>query len=252
MAALLVAMSVMAVLMTMAMPVWQTAAKREREAELVFRGEQYARAIALFQRKYANALPPSFDVLVNERFLRKKYLDPMTGKAFEPLSPGSLQANAGVRGGLVGRPGGASGSTSTAGRTGGSAGPNGAGSTTTSGAAGGGSGQSSFSTSFSATTSGGRLGGVAGGIMGVTSTSAQKSLRLYNGRGAYNEWTFVPVQRTAAAGVGGVGGAAGVDGRGGRGTATPGRGSQPGSGAPPGSRGFGGGNGGGRSFRPTP
>ena len=36
-----------------------------------FAGEQYARAIALFQRKYANALPPSIDVLVNERFLRR-------------------------------------------------------------------------------------------------------------------------------------------------------------------------------------
>ena len=71
MAALLVGMSVMAVIMSMAMPVWSTAAKRLKEDELVFRGEQYARAIALYQRKYANALPPSIDVLINERFLRR-------------------------------------------------------------------------------------------------------------------------------------------------------------------------------------
>ena len=51
MAALLVAMSVMAIVLSTAMPVYQTVARREREAELVFRGEQYARAIALFQRK---------------------------------------------------------------------------------------------------------------------------------------------------------------------------------------------------------
>ena len=43
MAALLVAMSVMAIVLSTAMPVYQTVARREREAELVFRGEQYAR-----------------------------------------------------------------------------------------------------------------------------------------------------------------------------------------------------------------
>ena len=56
MAALLVAMSVMAIVLGTAMPVYQTVARREREAELIFRGEQYARAIGLYQRKYANAL----------------------------------------------------------------------------------------------------------------------------------------------------------------------------------------------------
>ena len=66
MAALLVGMSVMAIIMSAAMPVWSTAAKRMKEDELVFRGEQYAHAIALYQRKYANALPPTIDVLVND------------------------------------------------------------------------------------------------------------------------------------------------------------------------------------------
>jgi hypothetical protein len=46
---------------------------------------------------------------------------------------------------------------------------------------------------------------VPGGIMGVTSTSSAKSLRLYNGRGVYNEWTFVPVQRNLNAGGGAQG-----------------------------------------------
>ena len=76
MAALLVAMSVMAIVLSTAMPVYQTVARREREAELVFRGEQYARAIALFQRKYGNALPPDVDVLIDQRFLRKKVQGP--------------------------------------------------------------------------------------------------------------------------------------------------------------------------------
>jgi type II secretory pathway pseudopilin PulG len=78
MAALLVALAVMAILLTVAMPVWKTAVKREKEAELIWRAGQYVRAIMLFRRKYANASPPNLDILINERFLRKKYKDPMT------------------------------------------------------------------------------------------------------------------------------------------------------------------------------
>src|SRR4051794_32592889 len=40
MIALLVLMAVMAIAMTVALPAWSTMARREREAELVFRGEQ--------------------------------------------------------------------------------------------------------------------------------------------------------------------------------------------------------------------
>jgi type II secretory pathway pseudopilin PulG len=229
MAALLVGISVMAVIMTMAMPVWSTQAKRAREDELVFRGEQYARAIAMFQRKYANALPPSIDVLVNERFLRKKYLDPITGGEFQALTGAAGQAVPGPGPGRSG-PGG----------------------TPPQGGAGGtggfGSAQSAFN-SFAAQAQQGRGGfggtvGGGGGITGVASKSTEKSLRLYNGRGAYNEWAFVAVQRQLQAGEGAGPGAqapgAGRGGRGGeRGTgpgAGPGRtgGTGPGSFRPPG------------------
>ena len=47
MVALLVLMSVMTIAWSTAMPMYQTVARREREAELIFRGEQYARAIAM-------------------------------------------------------------------------------------------------------------------------------------------------------------------------------------------------------------
>jgi type II secretory pathway pseudopilin PulG len=89
MVALLVAMSVMAIALSTAMPVFSTVARREREAELVFRGEQYARAIAMFQRKYGNALPPDVNVLIDQKFLRKKYKDPITGDDFRFMGPGS-------------------------------------------------------------------------------------------------------------------------------------------------------------------
>ena len=85
MAVLLVTLSVMAVMLTMAMPVWKQMAQREKEAELIFRGQQYARAIGLFERKYANTPPPTLDVLVQEHFLRKKYKDPITNKDFVPI-----------------------------------------------------------------------------------------------------------------------------------------------------------------------
>ena len=42
MAGLIVGLAVMAVLMTAAMPVWKHTVQREKEEELVFRGEQYA------------------------------------------------------------------------------------------------------------------------------------------------------------------------------------------------------------------
>ena len=84
MAALLIAMSIMAVMMTVVMPVWKHAAQREKEEELVFRGQQYARAIGLFQRKFANAYPPNIDLLVDQKFLRKKFKDPITNDDFAP------------------------------------------------------------------------------------------------------------------------------------------------------------------------
>ena len=236
MAALLVAMSVMAVFMTIALPVWNTQAQREKEAELVFRGEQYARAVMLYQRKFANTLPPSVDVLLNQRYLRKKYKDPITGGDFQLLSGASAQANVGALGGNAGsaaRPGGpvvARGSTgSTGGATGSSSSPFGQSGTpqgsslgNRAAAAGGNSGFG-----LGAGVGAGPGGTVPGGIMGVTSTSSAKSLRLYNGRGNYNEWTFVPVQRNLNAGAGAQGTdtpGMGRGGRGGRGSQTPGRG----------------------------
>ena len=83
MAALLVSMSAMCLMISVALPMWRTSIRREREAELVFRGEQYVRAIVLFKRKYAGTFPPSIDVLLHERFLRRRYLDPITNEDFQ-------------------------------------------------------------------------------------------------------------------------------------------------------------------------
>src|SRR5712691_1150651 len=109
MAALLVAMSIMAIMMTVIMPVWKHTAQREKEEELVFRGRQYVHAIGLFQRKFANAYPPNIDALVEQRFLRKKFKDPITNQDFALIpvgqgAPGPTPPGGGQRGG--GTPGG--------------------------------------------------------------------------------------------------------------------------------------------------
>src|SRR5260221_3172154 len=98
MVALLIALSIMAILLTVAMPVWKQTAQREKEEELVFRGLQYAHAIGLFQRKFANAYPPSVDALVEQRFLRKKFKDPITNDDFAIIparatGPGAAQGS---------------------------------------------------------------------------------------------------------------------------------------------------------------
>lgn len=177
MAALLVGMSVMAIMMSVALPVWRTMAQREREAELIFRGEQYARAVELFQRKYAGGFPPNLDVLLNERLLRKRYTDPMTEDGeFQLLYVGQDAGQAG----RVGRAGTQQGLTEPAGRV---------------SAAPGRAGQPGRGPA-------GAIGpGLQGGIMGVTSKSTAQSLREYNGRGRYNEWAFVATVATVQAGA---------------------------------------------------
>jgi type II secretory pathway pseudopilin PulG len=168
MAALLVGIAIMAVVMTMAVPTWKTFTKREKEAELVWRATQYVRAIALFQRKYANAYPPNLDILLNERFLRKKYKDPFTKDGeFQLIYAADQQQRPGLPPGNP-PPGGTNPSSPLDQRTQGPA-------------------------------------GARGGIIGVVSKSSETGLRLFNGRSKYNEWTFTPqtVMGTRAPGAGG-------------------------------------------------
>lgn len=196
MAALLVAMAVMAVLMSAALPVWRHEAQREKEEELVFRGQQYIRALRLYQARTPGAMPTSVDMLVNGHFLRKKYKDPMTGEDFELIGAGAVPGQAtpgrGAGPGQTGAPGSGVGST-----------------------VGGGTTTPQQSSSF------GGSGTVMGGIMGVRSKSKEESIRLYQGRNHYNEWTFLWVN-TQPGGPGGRGLPGGPGGRG-----VPGRGGSP-------------------------
>jgi len=179
--ALMVVVAVMLVALTAAVPSWRYLMKNDREEELIFRGGEIADAIARYQRKNGNALPPSMEVLVKGKYLRRAYKDPMTKdgrwrfiRPGESLGPGMP--------GPAGTGGTAGGASSPFGST-----PQGAGST--------GAGPGSRPGSTSATSSAfNQPGTTLGGFQGVASTSTEKSLRVFNGRTKYNEWLFLPGQ----------------------------------------------------------
>lgn len=215
MAALLVALSVMGIMLSVAMPVWQTWVQREREAELVFRGEQYVQAIGLFSRQ-TGGFPTSMNALRDGKFIRKLYKDPVTNEDFQPVYLGQIAS------GAIGAPAAPGGRTGAPGR-----------------------GLPPPSIAPPAPPGRGAQG--AGPIIGVVSRSTAESLRQYNGRGRYNEWLFVSTAATQQAGGGaggtqtpGARGRQGAPGRGLPGRGAPGRGLFPGQGGrntPPPARG---------------
>lgn len=58
-----------------------TEGRRQKEDELIWRGNQYARAIRMYNRKFNNKFPTKIEDLTNQtngvRFLRQAYKDPM-------------------------------------------------------------------------------------------------------------------------------------------------------------------------------
>src|SRR5205807_4179630 len=68
--------------------VWETAAKREKEAELLFIGHEYRKAITRYYLAGKNQYPRALEDLLKDprqpgtvRYLRRNYIDPITGKA---------------------------------------------------------------------------------------------------------------------------------------------------------------------------
>src|SRR5215510_6763817 len=100
--------------------------KREKEEELIHRGNEYKNAIKKYFRKFGN-YPSTIAQLENTnnmRFLRKRFVDPFTGKDdWRLLHPGEVQLNVMQQGtnapgqpigqaaeSTIGNPGGVSGS----------------------------------------------------------------------------------------------------------------------------------------------
>ena len=158
MPALLAMLAIMALALMLAMPSWRYLVQDDKEQELIFRGGQMSAAIARFQRKNGNALPTSFEQLVNGKYLRQEFKDPMTkdGK-WRIVRPGEVAPS---------RP--------------------------TGGAAGGRPGATPSPTPAPTPGFGGGSGGLTGPIAGVASLSRETSLRTVNGNVTYNLWVFTP------------------------------------------------------------
>lgn len=84
---ILFVVAIMGVGLALVGQVWHTAAMREKEAELLFVGNQYRKAIERYVLSGPRQYPRSLSDLLKdprkpgtERYLRRLYLDPITGK----------------------------------------------------------------------------------------------------------------------------------------------------------------------------
>jgi len=213
-------MAILVLSLAVAVPKVKQSIQRDREEETMQRGKQYIRAIQLYYRKF-HAYPPNVDALVktNEiRFLRKKYIDPTTGKEEwkpvmwgqnktpmamgffgQPLaaavgggigpSGGNLNGTGSPSGGLFNSSptSGATGATTPAGATDPSSQTG-----TTPGAPGqpGTPGATGSTIGTSNPTGNGQTFGGAG-IIGFSPQSPKQSLLVYKKKNHYNEWEFL-------------------------------------------------------------
>jgi len=239
-------LAIFTIALAVAVPRMARQIQRDRELETVNRAKQYVRAVKMYYKKFG-AYPPNLDALVQTnqiRFLRKKYVDPTTGKdewkiihfgqnktqttGFfgQPLAGASI-AGAGPSGGN-----GLNGTSATDGTLGANGAPGTGGffSTNTPGAVPGSTGDTSTSSGTSAagptgttnpsgatdpnapggSSSGtGQTGQTFGGlgIIGVSPGSPKESIPVVKKKNHYNEWEFFydPLVEQMMAGGGNLG-----------------------------------------------
>jgi type II secretory pathway pseudopilin PulG len=210
--------------LAIALPKMSKSIQRDRELETMQRGKQYIRAIKMYYKKFG-AYPPNVDALVkptnNIRFLRKKYIDPTTGKdEWKPILFGQNKVPTAM--GFFGQPmtgstmagtgpgaSGTSGLSATGSQSGGlsqqaTTDASSTGSTATSGSAFG------STTGSTSGTSGQTFGGA--GIIGFSPMSPKQSILVYKKKNHYNEWEFVydPLSEQMTMGGGNSGNGAGL------------------------------------------
>ncbi len=105
--ALLAAIVILGIMLGAAGKYWSHVMLREKEAELLFRGDQYVRAIESYYSKPPGGqqpmLPPTIDELLKDsrstvkRHLRKKYKDPITGEDFGVIQDPATKRVIGVK-----------------------------------------------------------------------------------------------------------------------------------------------------------
>jgi len=209
-------LALLIIAMAVAMPKISADIQRDRELETYHRGMQYRRAIQLYYKKF-NSYPPNIDALVktnNIRFLRKKYIDPITGKDdWKPVMFGQNKAPLAM--GFFGQPLGGAGfggqvlaGTGPGGGnnvpisqpiTSGGFNPGGGGLDPNANPTDPNAGQNAGTTPTSPGVGGGQLGGAnptagptfgGAGIVGFSPASPKQSILVYKKKNHYNEWEF--------------------------------------------------------------
>jgi type II secretory pathway pseudopilin PulG len=198
--ALLLTMTLMLIALSVEAPRIAQQIKRDKEEEMIHRGKDYATAVKRFVHKNGGRYPASVEQLENTnhiRFLRKKYVDPMTGESdWKMVHVGEAEIkipapNPGLSGGGGQNPG-----------LFGSGGPN-------TGAGGQGAGAGSQNNSALPNTlntnplgNGQTLGG--GQIIGVASVSKKQGIKEFNDKDEYDQWYFVYDLRLEQSGGSGI------------------------------------------------
>jgi len=227
MIAVMFLVAALTIALAVALPKVKESIQRDREVETMQRGKQYIRAVQLYYRKF-HAYPPNVDALVKTqeiRFLRKKYVDPMTGKDdwkpiqfgqnkaptamgfFGQAMSGSSIAGIGPGGGNGLNPGG-NGLGTGAGLTPTPTTPPTGGTNSTDGSQQGTDPNATGAAGSGQTTGVGvpqTFGGA--GIIGFSPDSAKTSILVYKKKNHYNEWEFVydPQMDLMTGNVGGAG-----------------------------------------------
>ena len=104
---LVVAITLLHIALAVALPVWTTTVRREREQEAIFRGLQYAEAIRVFQQRFGR-YPTTLDELLEmePRSIRQLWTDPLSKGAELPfglLVPAGSAGQIGTTGGRRGQ-----------------------------------------------------------------------------------------------------------------------------------------------------
>jgi len=110
---LIVVIAILSLSAGMAGTSWSVLRRQDRERELLFRGNQYRRAIASYYHRAdlaKNQFPPTLGVLLEDgrslgkiQHIRQLYTDPMTGGEWQ-IIPGPSGGIMGVRSGSLLRP----------------------------------------------------------------------------------------------------------------------------------------------------
>ena len=212
--AVMLAVTLVLVALSIELPRIAQQIKREKEEELVHRGKDYATAVKRFVHKNGGRYPVSVEQLEDTnhiRFLRKKYKDPMTGESdWKMVHAGEAQIKIPTPAPGLSGPGGANPGLS------GSGGSNQSGTNNpppgiaqlNPNAGGSQLGQAQTQPGGSGTLVTSNIGNgqtVGGGqIIGVASTSKKQAIKEFNDKDHYDEWYFVYDLRLEQSGGTGV------------------------------------------------